>query len=230
MASGSGAHARVRHRLVIELALERLLEHLDRHLDQHRAALAGAHGVIGAAEQVRQLGGRMGHGGPFGDRAERLGGAEGRPLVLPLERIAGRNHQQRHILAEGLGDAGKGILDAGALLDGEHAVLLAAADAREAVGDADADALLAAQDGADIELGAGVDHRITRIAGEEFRPLALEDLGDDVGTIHFFSFLWLRGRRTWARLVRRWRARRRARALFQPTRAPAAIARQRPAP
>ena len=47
-------------------------------------------------------------------------------------------------------------------------------DARIAVRDADADALLPAQDGADVELGAGLDQRL-RIAGEEFGTLALEN-------------------------------------------------------
>ncbi len=49
-----------------------------------------------------------------------------------------------------------------------------------AVGDADADALLPAQDRTDVERGAGLDQRIARIAGEEFGALALEDFGDDV--------------------------------------------------
>ncbi len=60
-----------------------------------------------------------------------------------------------------------------------------------AVRDADADALLPAQDGADVERGAGLDQRIARIAGEELRAFALEDFGDDVRR-HSWCFLpWL---------------------------------------
>ena len=87
--------------------------------------------------------------------------------------------QHRDILGIGLGDAGERVLDAGAGLRGEHAVALAALDAGVAVRDADADALLPAQDGADIERGARLDQRIARIAGQELRALALEDFGDE---------------------------------------------------
>src|SRR5262249_25033989 len=96
------------------------------------------------------------------------------------------NHQHRHVLGVGLGDAGKGVLDAGAGLRREHAVAPAALDAAVAVGHADADALLPAQDRPDVERGAGLDQRIARIAGEKLRALALENLGNDFGAVHAF--------------------------------------------
>ncbi len=86
----------------------------------------------------------------------------------------------RHVLGKGLRDAGEGILDAGPGLGGEHAVALAAFDARIAVGDADADALLPAENRTNIERGARLDQGIARIAGEKLGSLALEDFGNDV--------------------------------------------------
>ena len=55
---------------------------------------------------------------------------------------------------------------------------------RIAVGDADADALLPAQDRPDVDRGAGLDQRVARIAGQKFRALALEDFGNDSGAVH----------------------------------------------
>jgi hypothetical protein len=107
--------------------------------------------------------------------------------VLAFRRKAGRNHQHRHILGIGLRHAGEGILDPRPMLGGEDAVLLAGANAAEAVRHAHAHALLPAEDGTDVELGAGIDQRIARIAGEKLGPLALEDLCDDVGTFHLQS-------------------------------------------
>src|SRR4029079_15520050 len=74
---------------------------------------------------------------------------------------------------------------AGSMLGGENAVLPAGAHAGRAVGHAHAHALLAAEDRPDVEIGAGVDQRIARIAGEKLGPLALEDFGNDVGALHW---------------------------------------------
>jgi hypothetical protein len=87
--------------------------------------------------------------------------------------------------SKGLGHAREGVLDAGAGLGCEHAVAPAAADARIAVRDAHADALLPAQDGADVELGTGLDQRVARIAGEELGALPPEDFGDDSSVLCF---------------------------------------------
>ena len=75
----------------------------------------------------------------------------------------------------------------GPCLGGEYAILLAALDAGIAVGHADADALLPAQDGPDVERGAGLDQRIARIAGEELGSLAPENFGDDGGAVHVLA-------------------------------------------
>jgi hypothetical protein len=137
---------------------------------------------------MRQLLHRGGHRRIFGHRRIDFGGAECRRDVLAFRGKAGRDHQHRHILRIGLRHAGEGILDAGAMLGGEDAVLLARADAAEAVGHADAHAFLPAKDRPDVELGAGVDQRIARIAGEKLGSFALEDFCDDIGALHLCSF------------------------------------------
>jgi hypothetical protein len=121
---------------------------------------------------------------PLGDRPVDVGSAEDRPNVLSRQRQPGRNDQERDVLGKGLGDAGKGVFDAGPGLGGEYAVALAALDTGIAVRQADADALLPAQNRTDVERGAGLDQRVAGIAGEELRSLAPEDLGDDGGAIH----------------------------------------------
>ena len=139
-----GRHPGHRHRRVVERALEFRLEHLVGHLDHHRAAFARAHGVIGAPHQIGQFLHIVRQRGPFGDRAVDVGGAEHRPHVLPRQRQTAGDDQHRDVLGIGLRHAGKRILDAGAVLRGEHAVPPAAPDARIAVGDADPDPLLPA--------------------------------------------------------------------------------------
>ena len=184
---GIGRHALHRHRRVVELALEFGLGHLVGNFDQHRAGLAGAHGVIGAPHQVGQFLRRMRQRRPLGDRAIHVGGAEHRPHVLPGERQAAGDDQQRHVLGIGLRDAGKRVLDAGAGLRREYAVALAALDAAVAVGKSDADALLPAQDRPDAQRRARLDDGVARIAGEEFGALALEDFGNDLRAVHVRS-------------------------------------------
>ena len=189
MASGSGAGALHRHRLVNQLALELGLGDFVRHFDQHRAGFAGAHRLIGAPHQVGQFLHVVRQRRPFGHRPIDGGGAEGRAHILLGQRHAAGHDQQRHVLGVGLGDARERVLDAGPGLGGEHAVLLAALDARIAVGDADADALLPAQDRADVDRRARLDHLIARITGEKFGAFALENFGNDFGAIHVRSSL-----------------------------------------
>src|SRR5262249_25639944 len=121
---------------------------------------------------------------PLGDRPVDVGSAEDRPDILSGQRQPGRNDQERDVLRKGLGDAGKGIRDAGSSLGGEYAVALTVLDTGIAVGQADADALLPAQNRTDVERGAGLDQRVAGIAREEFRSLAPEDFGDDGGAVH----------------------------------------------
>ena len=142
--------------------------------------------MIGAPHQVGQFLHVVRQRRPLGHRAVHVGGAEYRTYILPRQRQAAGNDEQGNVLGIGLGDAGKGVLDAGTGLGGEHAVALAALDARIAVGNADADALLTAQDRANVDRRAGLDHGIARIAGQEFRALALENFGNDFGAIHGF--------------------------------------------
>ena len=150
-----GGRPQDRNRLVIDFALKGRVENVVWNFEQNRAAFAAAHRVKGAAQEVGKLLHRMRHGRPFGDRPIDFGGAERRADKLSISRKPGRDDEQRHVLGIGLRDAGKGILDARSLLSGEYAVLPAAANAAEAVGHADADALLPAEDRTDIDLGAG---------------------------------------------------------------------------
>ncbi len=181
---GIGRGALHRHRGVVDLALELGFEDPVGHLQQDRPALAGAQRLKGTAHQGRQLLHVRRHGRPLGDRRIDLGGAEGRADMLARRVEAGRDDQQRHVFRIGLGDAGEGVFDAGPVLGSEDAVLLAAADARIAVGHADADALLAAEDRPDVDLRAGVDQRVAGITGEEIGALALDDFSNDVGALH----------------------------------------------
>src|SRR6185295_7096775 len=96
------------------------------------------------------------------------------PQILPRQRQATGDDEQRHVLGVGLGDARIGVLDARSGLGREHAVLPAALDAAVAVGETDADALLPAQDRPDAERRAGLDDLVARIAGQKLRALALE--------------------------------------------------------
>ena len=79
---------------------------------------------------------------------------------------------------------GEGVLDTRPGLCGEYAVALAALDAAIAVGDADADAFLPAQDRTNVERGAGLDDLIARIAGKELGTFALENFGNNFGAVH----------------------------------------------
>ena len=202
--------AQDRHWHIVERACEFRLEDLVGNFQQDRAALAAAHGVKGAAHQVRELLHVVRHGGPLGDTAVDFRGPEGRPDILPLGRKSGRDDQHRHILGIGLRHARKRVLDAGPVLGRKHAVLPAAPNARIAIRHADADAFLPAQDRPDVELGTGFDQRIARIAGEERGSLALENFRDDIGTIHLFGSQfgcfkfgapWLEGPSSWLRLA-----------------------------
>ena len=81
---------------------------------------------------------------PFGDRPIDIGGTKHRTHILPGQRQAARDHQQRHVFRVRLGDPWERVFDAGAGLGGKHAVLSAAGDAGIAIGHSDADTLLPA--------------------------------------------------------------------------------------
>jgi hypothetical protein len=191
---------------IIEFARVFGLPNFGRNLYEYRPALAAAHGVIGAAHQVRQLLHRMGQCRPFGDRPVHVGCAEYRAHVLARQRQPGGNHEQRDVLGKRLGDPRKGILDAGTRLRGEYAIALAALDAGVTVRQADAHALLPAEDRANVEGGAGLDQRVARIAREKLRALAPEDFGDDGGAVHGWFLPCCRGILPYPDTMRRWNA------------------------
>jgi hypothetical protein len=188
---GIGGGTLHRNGSVIELAPIFGLPNFRRNLDEHRPAFAAAHRLIGAAHQVGEFLHRMGQRRPFGDRPVHLGGAEHRPHILPRQRQAGRNHEQRDVLGKSPGNAGEGVLDTRARLRGEYAVAFAALDAGVTVRQADADALLPAEDWAYVEGGAGLDQRVARIAGEKLRAFAPENFGDHGGAVHGWFLPWL---------------------------------------
>ncbi len=86
-------------------------------------------------------------------------------------------------------DAGKSILGARSGLHGKHADAFAIRHAGEAVGDADADALLPADYRPNPGRSRGFDQRISWITGEELHAFAFENLGDHVHDFHGTSAL-----------------------------------------
>jgi hypothetical protein len=101
-----------------------------------------------------------------------------------LARVADRKQENGNRIGVGSRDAGKRVLGARSGLHGKHADAFAIADSGEAVGDADADALLAADYGANPGRSRGFDQRIGWIAGEELHGFAFENLADDVNDSH----------------------------------------------
>ena len=84
-----------------------------------------------------------------------------------LRRVAGVTDGQqknRNGIRVGRGDAGESVFGARAGLHGKDADALAVGDPGEAVGDADADSFLTANDGLDARRSSGFDQRVGWIA------------------------------------------------------------------
>ena len=75
----------------------------------------------------------------------------------------------------GRSHAREGIFCARAILHGKHANPLTVGNARKAVGDADADALLPAQNGPDPNSRCRIDQRCGRVGAEKLYPFALQN-------------------------------------------------------
>ena len=173
-----------RHRFVVQLSLVFMFPDFDGDFEQRRARLAGPHRMIGLAKQVRQFPDVVGASAPLGHGSEGFDGTESGMPVLTLEPRSGRQNEDGDVFRIGLGNPGESVLDSRAVLDGEHAIDPAAPDPRITVGDADPDPLLATQDRPDVPFRASLDHRVSGIARKEFRTFDLEDIGDDIGSVH----------------------------------------------
>ena len=183
-ACGSGRHAQPRRRRVVEVVGHVVAHDVDRDLDQHRARAAVPHLREGAPHGV---GNRLGQDdllAPLGDVLEVQERGEVRRDVQELARVAARQHDDRHRVAEGLRHAAERVLRARAVLHGEDADALAGGDAADRVRHVQADPLLADDDRADVVLGGGLDDLVDRVADEELDAFVLEDLRDGGGGFH----------------------------------------------
>jgi hypothetical protein len=85
--------------------------------------------------------------GPLGHRGVGLHGSEKVKDLRSVARVTDGQQKHRHGIRVSRRDAGKRILGARPSLHGKHTDPFAVGDARETVGDADTDALLAADNG-----------------------------------------------------------------------------------
>ena len=181
--AGIGRRAQRLWRRIGELADDLAATDLGRQFDQHGTRLPRPQIVKRPAHQFENAAGFADLRRPFGHGAKILHRIEGWRRKTPADAIAG-NEQHRDIVAEDLGGAGKRVLDAGSALHRKHAGALAVGRAADAVGNADADALLTAHDRRDADRGAGVDQCLARIANEMFYSLGLKNTCDSLGNFH----------------------------------------------
>ena len=170
--------------LIRERLRHLLVEHVDRHLDQHRRAAAGLEAGERAPQDVRHLGARGHRLGGFGDVARVDDRVVVRLDVRDAARIAHRQHQQRHRVAIGLGDAAERVLGAGAVLHREHPDLLAAGQARHGIRHVQPDPLLAHDDRPDADARGELEDVVDRIAEDDLDAFALQDLRDRLTCLH----------------------------------------------
>ena len=152
---------------------------------EHDGSLATVLGVgEGAAHGVGEV---VGVGQLLGPLAHVLevdqSGEVGRDVALRAG-VAAWDRDHRRGLAPGLGEAAERVLGAGAVLGQIDGHAVAGVHAGEGVGDVDAGALLADNDGADVGFGGGLEDRVDGVADDEVDTLALEHLGDGVCGSH----------------------------------------------
>ena len=95
----------------------------------------------------------------------------------PFSGMTQRQQQHRRGIGVGGSDAGVGVLGPGSVLHGEYADVIAVADAAKAIGDADPDPFLAADDGPDAPQRGCFDHRCCGEARKVLDTLPFENLG-----------------------------------------------------
>ena len=181
---GIGGDARQGRGLIGERLRHLLVEHVDRHLDQHRSAAAALQAGERAPQDVRHLGARGHRLGRFGDVARVEHRVVVRLDVRDAARIAHRQHQQRHGVAIGLGDAAERVLGAGAVLHREHPDLLAAGEPRHGIGHVQPDPLLAHDDRPDADARGELEDMVDRVAEDDLDAFAPQDLRDRLACLH----------------------------------------------
>ena len=129
--------------------------------------------LVGAQDRLDALGDAL-----VGARRLEVGPRQG------VQRVAGRQHQDRNVVGAGLREAAERILGPRLRLHGDHAEAAAVAGAAVAVGRHHRAALVAKRDGADADGGDGLDNGVLGEAGQPLHPLGLENLGDIVVSVH----------------------------------------------
>ena len=178
-----GRRADALWRRVLELARHLAVADLRRQLDQHRSGLAGAEVVERAPHQLDGTARLADFRGPLHHWPEILHRIERRRREAAADAVAG-DQQNRHVIAEHLGRAGKRVLDAGPALHRKHAGPLTIGRATDAVGDSDTHPFLPTNDRPDADLGAEIDQRLTRVANQVLDALFLEDARNRLGNLH----------------------------------------------
>ncbi len=173
---GIGGEAGAQHRLIDQGLGDLLVHDVPGDLDQRRARAAIPELGEGAAQDVGGLGRQVDRLGELGDAGHLDGGVVVVGHMGEAARITLGQHQHRHGLRIGLGDAAIGVLGARPVLHGEDAHLFAAGHARIGVGHVQAGALLTDDDGADVGLGRRLEDCVARIAEQHIHAFALQDL------------------------------------------------------
>ena len=160
-----------------------LSTHVASHLHHRRAGRAAAQGMEGAPQHRRHLIGAQ-------DRLDGLGNAligARRLKVGPgqgVQRVAGRQHQDRNVVGAGLRQAAERILGSRLRLHGDHAEPASVAGAAVTVRRHHRAALVAKRNRANAERGGGLNDRVLGEAGQPLHPLELEYLSDIVVSVH----------------------------------------------
>ena len=172
-----GRRANARRRLIGERGRQLFIEDIFRDLDQHRSRATILDLGEGAPQRVRHRRGKGHLLGGLGDVLEVEVGVEVGWNRGHRPRIASRQHDDRHGIAVGLGNAAEGVLRPRAELHGEDADPVAGGDAADRVGHVQPGPLLTDDDGPDVGRRGRFDNRVDRVSDQVVDPLPLEDLG-----------------------------------------------------
>ena len=173
-----------RHRIVGVFAFELGPCHVARYLHHHRSRAAGAQRLVGAAHPCLDvIGSKQLHRGLGGSGVVGLAVEGGRNPDGINSRVPGQV-QHRHRVSVGMGDAGEGVLAAGAGLDGPDADFMAIGGPRDPVGHVAGYPLLARRDHPRAGPGDRVDNRRERKIEYLRYAFGFEDSGNQVRAGH----------------------------------------------
>ena len=121
---------------------------------------------------------------PLGDRGIGAGGTEEREDLRPVALVAQGQNEHRDRIGVGGGHAWEGVLRAWTILHGKGADTLAIGDARKAIGNAHADALLPAQYGPNTYRRCRINKGRGGVGTEKLHPFALQNVGNRINDFH----------------------------------------------